>query len=201
MLFKQDVLERIATGEVTLAYRRWRRPSVKSGGTLLTPAGLLAIRAVEVVDPQDITPRDARRAGYDSLASLRASLNKYRAGRFYRIEFFRQGNDPRIALRAEDELSAEDLAKLLGRLERLDQRSPSGPWTRQILALIGKHPERRAADLAAQSNFEKEWLKLNVRKLKNLGLTESLNPGYRLSPRGKKLLAELTRPKPRRGRG
>ena len=30
-----------------------------------------------------------------------------------------------------------------------------------------------------------------VRKLKALGLTESLHPGYRLSPRGEKVLAAL----------
>ena len=33
--------------------------------------------------------------------------------------------------------------------------------------------------------------KLNVRKLKALGLTESLEVGYRLSPRGKSLLHRL----------
>jgi hypothetical protein len=33
--------------------------------------------------------------------------------------------------------------------------------------------------------------KLNVRKLKNLGLTESLGTGYRLSPRGAAVLERL----------
>ena len=46
-----------------------------------------------------------------------------------------------------------------------------------------------AQELADRSGYEKEWLKLNVRKLKNLGLTESLHPGYRLSPRGAAYLA------------
>jgi hypothetical protein len=32
---------------------------------------------------------------------------------------------------------------------------------------------------------------LNVRKLKHLGLTESLGTGYRLSPRGEALLDSL----------
>ncbi|HEX7068738.1 MAG TPA: hypothetical protein VF295_11185 [Candidatus Limnocylindria bacterium] len=35
--------------------------------------------------------------------------------------------------------------------------------------------------------------KLDDRKLKELGLTESLRPGYRLSPRGESVLARLRR--------
>jgi hypothetical protein len=34
--------------------------------------------------------------------------------------------------------------------------------------------------------------KIDVRKLKNLGLTESLDIGYRLSPRGRAYLAATT---------
>ena len=40
-----------------------------------------------------------------------------------------------------------------------------------------------AGDLAKKADAEKEWLKINVRKLKNLGLTISHQPGYELSPR------------------
>ncbi len=35
---------------------------------------------------------------------------------------------------------------------------------------------------------ETAWFKTNVRKLKALGLTESLEVGYRLSPRGRAFL-------------
>jgi hypothetical protein len=66
-----------------------------------------------------------------------------------------------------------------------------GPWTISVLRLIAWLPEHRAAELAAQSSVEKEWLKLNIRKLKNLGLTESLTVGYRLSPRGAALLSMM----------
>jgi DNA-binding Lrp family transcriptional regulator len=48
---------------------------------------------------------------------------------------------------------------------------------------------RPAGELAEQLGFEKPWLKLQIRKLKELGLTESLSPGYRLSPRGHRLLS------------
>jgi hypothetical protein len=42
----------------------------------------------------------------------------------------------------------------------------------------------RAADLAASFGRETQPFKLDVRKLENLGLTLSLDVGYRLSPRG-----------------
>ena len=47
----------------------------------------------------------------------------------------------------------------------------------------------RAADLAAALGREKLPFKADVRKLKALGLTESLERGYRLSPRGRAWLA------------
>ena len=77
---------------------------------------------------------------------------------------------------------------LLVRLQRLDGTTP---WVRRILDLIARHPGRRAAELAAELRQETAPFKLNVRKLKALGLTESLEIGYRLSPRGRAVLARL----------
>ena len=51
----------------------------------------------------------------------------------------------------------------------------------------------RAEDLAASVGREKPPFKLDVRKLKNLGLTESLPVGYRLSPRGRSYLRATKR--------
>ena len=74
MLFRQDVLRRIAEGEVTLAFRRWRRPTVKAGGTLRTRVGVLAIDSVEPVDEDQVTDADARRAGAADREALLAGL-------------------------------------------------------------------------------------------------------------------------------
>jgi hypothetical protein len=71
-----------------------------------------------------------------------------------------------------------------------DRRSAS-LWTRQYLELIDVNEAVRAGDLCIQVNCEKAAFKLNVRKLKALGLTECLGPGYRLAPRGKALLKKL----------
>jgi hypothetical protein len=60
MLFRQDVLRGIGEGEVTLAFRRWRRATVKAGGTLRTRVGVLAIDSVEVIDEKRVTDADAR---------------------------------------------------------------------------------------------------------------------------------------------
>ncbi|MBX3439018.1 MAG: hypothetical protein KF861_16120 [Planctomycetaceae bacterium] len=188
MLFKQAVLEGIAAGRITAAFRRWKRSTVKAGGTLHTSVGLLAIRSVEVVEPADLTDRDAHRAGFPDRAALITELERGREGPLYRITFTLAGPDPRIELRESDQLSVEDRTELAARLQRLDQRAAGGPWTHRILRLIAEHPEQSAGQLAMLCGWEKEWLKTNVRKLKNLGLTESLHPGYRLSPRGRAFL-------------
>jgi hypothetical protein len=67
-----------------------------------------------------------------------------------------------------------------------------------VLELIAAQPEVRAVELAAELGQEKLPFKRDVRKLKELGLTESLNPGYRLSPRGRAVLRELTGERPGR---
>jgi hypothetical protein len=187
MLFKQSILKGIAEGRITLAFRRWSRPTVKAGGSLKTSIGVLRIESVDAIDERRITSRAAKQAGFDSVTALIDSLGD-RKGKLYRIKFTRAGDDPRIALRESDNLSDDEINELLSRLDRLDAHSKVGPWTIPVLRLIEKFPELRAVELARRSGYEKEWLKLNIRKLKNLGLTESLEVGYRLSPRGRAFL-------------
>ncbi|WP_179221744.1 hypothetical protein [Inquilinus limosus] len=52
-------------------------------------------------------------------------------------------------------------------------------------------PATRAPDLAARFGRDTASFKADVRKLKALGLTESLEVGYRLSPRGRALLERI----------
>ena len=184
MLFAQRDWDGLADGSITVAFRRWRRPSVKAGGTLVTRAGLLAIDSVEPIEPEAITDEDARRAGRASRAEVLAELSGRTDGRLTRIAFHHAGADPRIALRERAQLDDAERACLRARLARLDAASAAGPWTARVLDAIAEHPGRRAADLAADLGYERAWLKPNVRKLKALGLTESLEVGYRLSPRG-----------------
>jgi hypothetical protein len=183
MLFRQDVLRRIGEGEVTLAFRRWRRPTVKAGGTLRTRVGVLAIESVEPVDEQQLTDADARRAGAADREALLAGLRE--DGALHRIEFRLAGPDPRIALRERSKISTAERAGIDAHLARLDAASRHGPWTAAVLDLIAERPGTRAPDLAASLGRETARFKADVRKLKELGLTESLEVGYRLSPRGR----------------
>jgi hypothetical protein len=182
MLIGADVLELIRTGEITLAFRRWRKPTVRSGGTLRTMVGVLAIDAVDRVALKDITAVDARQAGYPTLAALKSWLSA-REGDTYRVSLRFLGEDPRIALRSAEPSQAE-VEEILAKLRRMDARSAHGPWTLTVLRLIAQKPGVRAPDLAASLGRETAPFKADVRKLKELGLTESLQVGYRLSPRG-----------------
>lgn len=191
MLFPRRLWAGLADGTVTLAFRRWRRPAAKAGSVHHTPAGLLRIEAVEPVALEDITEADARRAGFADGAGLLAEQARHGDGRLYRIELRSAGPDPRLALRERAELGEEELAGVLARLARMDGRSSHGPWTASTLRLIAEQPAVRAADLAAGMGRERAPFKADVRKLKALGLTESLEVGYRLSPRGRTVLDRL----------
>lgn len=186
MLFNRRALDGIEAGEIDLAFRRWKRPTVKAGGTLRTRAGVLAIEKVEPTGERGIAPADAQRAGFGSRAELLRSLRP--EGRLYRIEFKRIGDDPRVALRRNAVLSRDERADLDSQLDRMDLRRGE-PWTRRLLELIEERPETLAEDLAASVGIEKAPFKRDVRKLKELGLTESLLVGYRLSPRGRAYLS------------
>ena len=184
MLFRQKFLDGIRDGTITLALRRWRRPSVRSGGTLLTAAGQLSITSVDEVALTRISEADARRAGYTSREALLAELRARDEGKVYRIELGALRVDPRVALRQSASLSETECDEIARRLRRLDERSSHGPWTRATLDLIRSRPGVRAGDLCRLVGLDLPPFKLNVRKLKTLGLTESLEVGYRLSPRG-----------------
>lgn len=195
MLFRQEFLDGIKAGAITRAFRRWRRPTVRAGGTLHTPVGVVAIDAVQEVAADDLRAGDARAAGFASLKALQADISSQRPGVLYRIKLHFHGADPRIALR--DRTNAGDLPEVLKRLAQMDARAKGGPWTRKVLALLRDNPGVRAGDLAPQARRQTPDFKRDVRKLKALGLTESLGTGYRLSPRGRAVLKRLAADKDR----
>jgi hypothetical protein len=184
MIFRQRFLEGIRDGTITLAFRRWRRPSVRAGGTLMTAVGQLEIVSVDEVAMTHISDAEARCAGYASRDDLVTELTERTEGKVYRVELGALRPDPRVALRQSATLAGEERRELAQRLQRLDSSAADGAWTRRTLEIIRDHPARRAGDLSELVGMEKLQFKLNVRKLKALGLTESLEIGYRLSPRG-----------------
>jgi hypothetical protein len=186
VLIRRITLDAIAAGTVTTVFRRWDRPRVRPGGTQRTPVGVLEFTAVEPVDLSALTEQDAHAAGFADLPALRAA--QPRDGQLYRIRLRVAGPDPRVELRSRARLDAAERAELAKRLDRLDRASHIGPWTATVLDLIAGNPGTRAPDLAARLGRETLPFKRDVRKLKELGLTESLPVGYRLSPRGEAYL-------------
>jgi len=188
VLIRPVDLARIRDGEVDLAFRRWERPRLLVGTKMRTSIGLVEVTSVAQVD--DIRDDEAVRAG-----APREQLLKLMAGKvpapIWRVGLRYAGDDPRVALRDQGDLSAEARVALVERLDRFDRASRTGPWTREVLALIAANPAKRAPDLAVQLGRETAPFKRDVRKLKELGLTESLEIGYRLSPRGVALLEGL----------
>jgi hypothetical protein len=194
VLFENRFWPGIADGSITLAFRRWRRLQVAAGRPYRTPAGIIDVVAVTPVDPASISHSDARAAGYPDVTALRADLRGPEELPTYRIEFRpAAGPDPRAELAADNDLSDSDVAEIDRRLDRLDRAGKHGQWTRSTLRLIAERPVVRAGDLAAEAGRERLAFKVDVRKLKNLGLTESLAVGYRLSPRGRAYLRRSTR--------
>jgi hypothetical protein len=192
MRLPPDTLAGLADGRVDLAFRRWEAPRVKAGGRQRTQIGVVGFEAVEAVPRSAVTAGAARRAGFGTRAELLGFLDRRSGGRIYRIRLCVVGPDPRVALRAQvpDAAALDQIAR---RLARLDRASSHRAWTLAVLRAIGANPERRAADLAAEMGRARLPFKVDVRKLKELGLTESLPIGYRLSPRGVAVLAHLER--------
>jgi hypothetical protein len=188
------------SGATTLTFRRWDKPRVKVGGRYRChPIGVLVVDAIGRVRVADIAANDAARAGFASLEDLLAYLRAApgsgplrKTSELYRIELHHGGDGDRVAVALDDRLGAEDVALLRAKLARLDA---AGAWTKKTLTLIAKHPRVAASRLAAKLGRETLPFKTDVRKLKRLGLTQSFEVGYELSPRGVAYLAATARPK------
>jgi hypothetical protein len=192
MLFSVDAHAGLADGSITCTFRTWKRAQARAGGRYRVAGMLLEADAVRRVSAADLTDDDARAAGEPDLAALLRRLGEPDpATLVWRVDLHYVGADDRIALRADDAMSAEETDRLRARLDRLDAASASGPWTRDVLRLIQARAGVVSTELAAERTQERQAFKTDVRKLKNLGLTESLPVGYRLSPRGRALLRHL----------
>jgi hypothetical protein len=185
MLFTRDAVSGLKDGTITLTFRTWSRPHAKAGGRYRTCGLLLEVDSVNRVPPASINDSDARRAGYASKEALRRVLDEQgHDGSVWRVELRCVGADDRIARRNDASLDSAKLEKIETRLARWDQASATGPWTRRTLELIAAHPGVVSTALARRMKMERPAFKINVRKLKELGLTESLEVGYRLSALG-----------------
>jgi hypothetical protein len=193
MLFKTRFHHGLRDGSIDRTYRRWKSPQVKVGGIYrFASRDALEVTSVEVIRARDLSAEDARRAGFDSLAQLRAEIE--RSGRqpledeseITRVEFTHRD----IGLRPEppSEVSAGEVEQVVSRIQAMEVRSASGPWVWQTLELIAAHPKRRAPELAAMLGAEVQPFKSRVRRLKGLGLTQSFEVGYAVTALGQAAL-------------
>jgi hypothetical protein len=198
MLLPQRIAQGVRDGTIVCAFRRWEQPRVKVGGTQLTAAGVVRFDAVEeIAEVAHLTDADARAAGFADLGALltvlqgggRGGQRSGRGGdRVFRVSLSWAGEDPRVTLRDQ---RPDDLARLTAAVQRLDAGKRTGPWTRRILEWIRDHPGTVSTVLAEELDRELLPMKADIRKLKALGLTESLRVGYQLSPRGETYLDSL----------
>ena len=127
MLLKNKTIEGIQSGKITLIFRRWKKPGVKKGGTQMTQKGVVGIDDVQVVTEDQISERDAKKAGFKSKDELLVQMYD-RDEDIYKIKVHWVGEDPRKALRVNDKLSKKELDEIIGKLEKLDSGSQRGRW-------------------------------------------------------------------------
>jgi hypothetical protein len=193
MQFEPRLRHGLRDGSITVAFRRWRRVQVVAGHEYRTGAGMVLAEAIEVISPDDITTALAKAAGFPDVESATADLRGDPDLPLYCVRFRAlDGPDPRDRLASADGLTAADVEAIRKRLARLDAASKRGPWTAAVLGQIGSRPAVSSALLAADLDWDRPDYKLHVRHLKALGLTISLEVGYRLSPRGRAYLAKAS---------
>jgi len=100
----------------------------------------------------------------------------------------------RVELALGDDVTDEEIAVIR---DKLAPEHRDGAWTKRTLALIAKHPRIAASKLAAKVDGETLPFKTCARKLKRLGLTQSFEVGYEISPRGSAYLATAGKRRPR----
>ena len=193
MQFEARLRHGLRDGTITVAFRRWRRVQLVAGHQYRTGAGLVLAESIDLISPDDITPVLARAAGFPDVRAAVADLRADPDLPLYCIRFRAvDGADPRDELARTDGLTDADVAAIGKRLARLDAASKRGPWTTEVLQQIASRPAVTSAVLAAELDWDRPDYKLHVRHLKTLGLTISLDIGYRLSPRGSAYLARTS---------
>lgn len=193
LLFKKPFWAGLQDGRITLTFRRWQKPHVRTGGRYRChPIGVLEVDDIRLVGVAEISDDEAKRSGFASRAELVAHLEELGPidddTQLYRVALHHGGDGDRVELALEDQLTDEDVEIIRGKLAKMDAKTP---WTADTLALIAARPQVVSRVLAATLGRVTLELKTDIRKLKKLGLTQSFEVGYEISPRGRAYLAAV----------
>jgi hypothetical protein len=202
LLFKKAFFEGLTSGAITLTFRRWQKPHVRPGGRYRChPIGVLEVDAIERVTVARISEDDARACGFATRAELIGYLAELGplddATEVYRVALHHGGDGDRVEIATRSAVDDSDVAAITAKLARMDRPAK---WTAKTLAIIDRHPRIAASKLAAKLGRETLPFKVDVRKLKRLGLTQSFEVGYEISPRGRAYLDAVTTAKRKRAR-
>jgi hypothetical protein len=113
-------------------------------------------------------------------------------GEWYGIHFKYLGEVKKPSAETKPLVNKSEWQALDLKLKKKDGNSKAGAWTYSTLSLINKNSGMPSAELARRLKREQMELKRDVRKLKALGLTISLEAGYKLSERGESFLQLLS---------
>jgi hypothetical protein len=87
MQFAKRLRPLVQGGEVTCSVRIWQQPRVKVGGRYALPPGQIEVTSITRISPKQITPRLARRSGFESVEEL-LRIAQHGSGRFvFLVEF------------------------------------------------------------------------------------------------------------------
>ncbi len=193
LLFKKPFWDGLQSGRIQLTFRRWQKPHVRVGGRYRChPIGVLEVDDVRLVVADAITDDEAVLAGFASRAELVAHLAELGPieadTQLYRVALHHGGDGDRVELALEADLTPADVEAIRTKLAKMDAKTP---WTAETLAIIEARPRVAASKLAEALGRERLEFKTDVRKLKKLGLTQSFEVGYEVSPRGRAYLAAI----------
>jgi hypothetical protein len=195
LLFQKRFHQGLVDGRIRVTVRQWEKPLVKPGGRYrVHPIGVVEVDAVEAVALGQLSDDDARLAGFSGLTEMREYMapvakKPLRPGTLvFRVTLHHAGDGDRVAVAMDaalDDAAVEELKKKLARLDKSER------WTWRVMRLIVRRPKVAASKLARSLGRETLPFKAQVVKLKKLGLTQSFEVGYEVSPRGKALMERL----------
>lgn len=199
LLFQKRFHQGLVDGSVRTTFRQWDKPRVRVGGRYrVHPIGVVVVDAISKVRAGNLTDEDAKAAGFTSRDELLEYLRPVAKGAFngrtelFRVDLHHGGEGDYVEAAQDEALDGAAVDALVQQLQKLDEKEDAR-WTRKTLALISRRPRIAASKLAPSFGLETLPFKERVRKLKRLGLTQSFEVGYDLSPRGRAFLNKRKR--------